>query len=143
MCLSIAVRAPDRVLESGEFNGFEYAITHNGNGYRCGYVRLPLGHRLHGLRSEDIVGLDVHGGITFAEPDMPCDKPGADADWWLGFDCAHCNDAKDFSLPFDSEQAKEFIMKLEERLPCDGEIRGIDYVRAECERLCAQVAAYD
>jgi hypothetical protein len=39
---------------------------------------------------------DVHGGITYANGgDYPVESDGL---WWFGYDCAHWDDAKDFSL---------------------------------------------
>lgn len=132
MCLSISVNNPSNVLEKGEFSGFQYVITHNFMGFRCGYVRVPSGHSFHGSADHDGV-LDVHGGITFAEADVPCDAPGDDSAWWLGFDCGHYLDSPDPSLPGCTHSLASAFY--------DGEIRDTDYVRGECESLAAQLAA--
>jgi hypothetical protein len=81
MCLSIAVEQPERILGEGEHLGLEWMIAKNEMGYRCGYVRVPKGHPCHGGSGDD---LSVHGGITFAEKDISCDKPGEDDAWWFG-----------------------------------------------------------
>src|SRR5690348_12180532 len=100
MCLSIAVHEPERVTGKGEHMGYEWNVVHNTNGYRCGYVRVPPGHPWHG-KDDSEVDADVHGGLTFARADEPCDKGGPDQDWWLGFDCQHAGDAPDPLLPCD------------------------------------------
>lgn len=97
MCLSIKIKRPDDVLAEGKHAGLEWVVTHNGIGYRCGYVRLPAGHPWHG-QYEDIPAA-VHGGITFADSNVPCSAPGPDDAWWIGFDCSHGGDAPDPSLP--------------------------------------------
>jgi hypothetical protein len=127
MCLPIAVRRPDRVLAHGEHAGHEWMIVHNGSGHRCGYVKFEPGHPWHGKGMDDI-DASVHGGITFAAPDMPCDKGGDDNGWWVGFDCAHSGDAADPTLP----GAKEIYLTAFE----GDVIRTTEYVQAECESLC-------
>jgi len=126
MCLSIAINNPDDVLSKGEHVGFEWMTVHNGIGYRCGYVRVPVGHPWHGKHYDDIP-VDIHGGLTFAEPDKPCDKDRPDNAWWFGFDCAHLDDANDPSLP------------CKHPMPSfGGSIKTQEYVEAECHSLCEQ-----
>lgn len=131
MCLLIAIERPEDILATGKHLGFEWAVAHNGMGYRCGYVRVPLGHPWHGKSYNDL-DVDVHGGLSFAEPDEPCDGPGTDADWWLGFDCAHAFDAPDPELPL-SETGSVFPFGL-------GEVRNQAYVEHECRSLCHQAS---
>jgi len=130
MCLSIEVKHPDRVLAKGEHLGYKWIVTHNDMGYRCGYVRIPLVHPWHSQTIYGDLDADVHGGITFAEHDVPCENPGDDTDWWIGFDCAHACDAPDPALP-----AGEGIY-----MTAYGEIRIQDYVEQQCFSLCEQVA---
>lgn len=131
MCLSIKVKNPECVLSEGEHLGYEFVTVHNGMGYRCGYVRVPKGHPWHGKDYDDI-DADVHGGLTFAEPDVPCAKGGADDAHWVGFDCAHCMDAQDQELPL--EDGMRFFMSM------SGEVRTQEYVEDQCRSLCEQAA---
>lgn len=135
MCLSIAINRPHHVLAKGEHLGFQWVVVHNGRGYRCGYVRVPLGHRWHGADYDD-PHVDVHGGLTFAQPDVPCDAPGPDTDWWLGFDCAHFLDAPDPSLPLDPGVSPDSGPFFEGTV-----VRSQEYVEAQCRSLCEQAAA--
>ena len=134
MCLPIKVARPDNVLAEGTHMGHEWAVTHNTNGYRCGYVKVEPGHPWHGKTDSDLYESGaypkVHGGITFAEADTPCDKGGPDNGWWLGFDCAHHGDAQDTTLP------------LEHKMPAflGGIVRTQEYVESECRSLCEQAA---
>jgi hypothetical protein len=110
-------------------------------GALCGYVGVPPGHPWHGVGCDDVVPADVHGGLTFAgscqegAEDGPgichVPAPGRPADvWWLGFDCAHCDDEMptlDASLPT--------------ALRLGGTYRVFDYVRQEVADLAAQLAA--
>jgi hypothetical protein len=128
MCLVIAVNFPDRVLGQGAHAGFKWMVTHNAMGYRCGYVRIPMGHPWHG-KAYDSVDTDVHGGLTFAHPDEPYNKDQPEDGWWIGFDCAHSGDAPDPELP-GSERLHSMW----------GTVRTQDYVESQCRFLCQQAA---
>lgn len=133
MCLSIAIDRPDDVLAKGEHLGYQWMIIHNRMGYRCGYVRLPSGHVWHGKTDwywDDDAAVAVHGGITFSEPDVPCNDPGPDTDWWIGFDCAHAYDRPDPSLPRHSK-----IPFLDLGI---GTIPSQSFVLQQCHLLCEQ-----
>jgi hypothetical protein len=130
MCLSISIERPNDVLAKGEHLGFQWVVTHNGMGYRCGYVRVPSEHPWYG--EGDSLCVDVHGGITFSEADIPCDAPGPDNAWWLGFDCAHAGDAPDPCL-----QSNEALWGLYRH----DTVRTQEYVEHECRSLCEQAAA--
>lgn len=69
-------------------------------GWGNGYVLIPEGHLLYGKRDYYSVcfnSLDVHGGITYSEKDIPSkeaefitEKPDPGCEYWvLGFDTAH------------------------------------------------------
>jgi hypothetical protein len=140
MCLSIVVDKPSLLLARGVHLGFEYMVTHNDIGNRCGYVKVEPGHPWHGLDEEAVRTAEddhpeVHGGLTFSGPDKPCDKGGEDAGWWLGFDCAHCWDAKDFTLPMS-----ESIKALYASCGNPGHVWTTVEVEAECLRLAKQAA---
>lgn len=151
MCLPIAVQRPDSVLENGSVLGFEYTITNNGHGYRCGYIRVPPGHPWHG-KHYDEVDAHVHGGLTFAEADTPCEKDGPDNAWWVGFDCGHAFDAADYEMKWDDDKSREIMLGLREQfvsrhellaLPKGWEetVKNTDFVRAHCELLAVQALA--
>ena len=52
----------------------------------CGYVAVPIGHKLHGMSYQDAdeIGVYAHGGLTFGDK--------IDGRKWFGFDCAHADD---------------------------------------------------
>lgn len=131
MCLSIAVNCPERVLAQGTHRGFEWVVTHNNLGNRCGYVRVPKGHAWHG-KDYDEPDVTVHGGLTFAEPDYPCGKGGVDDGYWFGFDCGHHGDAADPLLQ------QEFSYASRGR---GGVVRSQAYVEAQCRALADQAAS--
>jgi len=52
----------------------------------CGYVAVPIGHKVRGMTYQDAeeVGVHAHGGLTFGDK--------MDGRKWFGFDCAHSGD---------------------------------------------------
>lgn len=123
------VTEPDRVEWTS--HGFPCLITRGPLGTLCGYVAVPPGHPLHGDGGAE---LDVHGGITYADTchgeicHVPADGESADV-WWFGFDCAHA------SVDLIPQLQHELSSLTSSMI-----YRDVDYVRAECERLAAQLA---
>jgi hypothetical protein len=83
----------------------------------CGYVRLPVGHKLHGVTEPEFMdGLHVHGGWTFAHPLHT-------GEWIIGFDCWH--------------GGLDFTFKKDDDTP----FRDLEYVKKELERVCKHLTA--
>ena len=88
MCLPVT---PFKVEREWEHAGLKCAVVQAREaGNRCGYVRVPPTHSLHG-KDYDAPDVNVHGGLTFSEVE-PCVE-GDGTGWWFGFDCAHLGDA--------------------------------------------------
>ena len=148
-----------------KYRGFRYVVLGLTVGHRCGYVSLPKGHPLYGvsyseqlpitlkrigkesvgkrgvipilcssgLKPDDRINMellfDVHGSITFSG------KLKDFYGYWIGFDCAHSGDAKDFSL-----MSKEMRKSYENWPDLVGDVvRTTDYVEQECKNLIDQV----
>lgn len=71
-------------------------------GWGNGYVCIPKGHPCHGLGYDEIHSkypdLEVHGGLTFADPSNELDWPEIPKEckkgfWIVGFDTAHYQDS--------------------------------------------------
>ncbi len=136
MCNPITTASPGVLLAKGVHLGFEWEVTSNRMGYRCGYVRIPAGHPWHGKDYDDVEPYpDVHGGLTFAQPDTDCGKGGEDNAWWLGYDAAHYMDAPDPELP-GYERSGRVAGMLGEY----GTVKTTSYMVAECKRLIEQAA---
>lgn len=145
MCLFVEIRRPGDVLAKGEHQGLEWVVAANRDlGFRCGYVRIPLGHPWHGegYSSHAIESIQVHGRITFAEPDVPCEKDGDDNAWWIGFDCGHATDAPDLTIA--SKDAVEWLARHQQCFQMwSPVVRTQEYVESECRRLCEQAREAD
>jgi len=107
----------------------------NRTGNWCGYVGITEEHPCYKQGYNDVLEVEVHGGLTFSDScrkDGPqessiCHIPeGEETDkiWWLGFDCSHYNDISPKLLAFE----KEFMLP-------EAEYRTLIYIEAECKKL--------
>lgn len=139
---------PNFKIWRDQATGLVCAINRNSAGALCGYVKLPYGNfrkriiRRSRLRagyttlagkvarkypdSDPLIrSISVHGGVTFC-----CrwtgSNPKMKGHYWVGFDCAHCNDLCP-GLPAGMRVIPEAIY------------RDFAYVTAEVESLAKQV----
>lgn len=118
--------------------GLQCAVVQGREGSsRCGYVRVPPGHPLHGKNYDDF-DIEVHGGLTFAEEEPCAHEDGIG--WWFGFDCAHAGDAF-----YDPDNLPEHLVKMQQKHPGlflydDGHFWTQSEVEAETERLAERLA---
>lgn len=89
-----------------------------------------------------------HGGITFADGGENSNYPIESNLWWFGFDCGHCDDAKELELAYErfpkhrGRLAME--IELEDRFCTDGLIvRTEEYVAEECKKLAEQLKEFE
>jgi hypothetical protein len=78
--------------------------------------------------------IEIHGGLTYSKSYLNFCEKG----WWIGFDCAHCDDGKDLSLIEDPVLRDVFnnpLYRSREGLT----IWTLDMVKAETENLAEQV----
>ena len=132
MCLPISDLAK-KTLANGEHLGFEWEVIVNHYGYRCGYIRVLPGHPWFGKYSE--IEADCHGGLTFADHGKACASHGPEAEWWIGFDCAHGGDAPDPALKAMVEKIPHGHFMASHDFEV---VRTQEYVEAECRSLCEQ-----
>jgi hypothetical protein len=139
MCLPVV---PYKIEREWEHAGLKCAVVQAREAqHRCGYVRVPPGHPLHG-KYYDTPDVDVHGGLTFAKEE-PCAREYGQG-WWFGFDCAHAGDSSfDMSAPIDSlsESARRIRSVYEDWLGIDEHYWTQPEVERETERLAEQLAA--
>ena len=65
-------------------------------GHWCGYVGIPKDHPDYDKDYDDMDGINIHWGLTYAERcnGIICHKTDDSEDdrYWFGFDCAHAGD---------------------------------------------------
>lgn len=89
-----------------------------------------------------------HGGITYAGGGEHSSYPIKSDLWWFGFDCGHCDDARELELAYKrfSKYRASIAMQieLEKVYPIDGlAVRTEDYVAAECKKLAEQLKDFE
>ncbi len=141
MCLPVK---PFKIEREWIHAGLQCAVTMaRERSFRCGYVRVPPGHPLHGA-SYPTPEVEVHGGLSFGEAESCSHEDGVG--WWFGFDCGHFLDASydpNLDLATVSAEAKAIfflfqrspLRELHEHYWLQAE------VEAETERLAEQLAA--
>ena len=112
-------------------------IVRNSSGNLCGYVGVPESHE-HFKQGYGELDIDVHGGLTFASLCQPnaegdhkgiCHTESGAANkvvWWLGFDCAHCDDI----IPLHDFTSG-----------CDSTYKNFNYVKRQTESLAEQLSS--
>jgi hypothetical protein len=133
----------------GEYKGYEFIVTFNRMGFRCGYVAIPAEHPLYDKDSDQMEEkVSCHGGVTFfGKNSIVEDILGNHhcEDKWLGFDAGHYYDL------YDKEAAeKYFDLRDLERDHMDrmsniyqGEelaaMRNLEYMENECRSIVDQL----
>lgn len=143
MCLPFE---PYKIEREWKHLGLSCAVTQAREGeHRCGYVRVPPGHPLHGAEygSDRLDGISAHGGVNLSELE-PCTEHEDGQGWWFGFDCGHCFDGK-FDPEIDPETLSPRSREVYDIYARCGLLRDGHYwteadVVAEVERLAAQLA---
>lgn len=129
--------------ERFEYKGFICVVLFQGSGHRCGYVGIPKTNEYYNVDYNEIP-VSCHGGLTYSRSYLALND---DSDiWWIGFDCAHWNDAKDYMSArkyfADDEEALKIINLLETsdmRYPTGGTVRDLSYCKNECIGIVNQL----
>lgn len=131
--------------EIGEYKGFTYCLDRKVLGFWCGYVYVPNSYPLDEEKKES---LDVHGGITYDEQDIPL-TPWGDSNYeeitkktsafqnghWIGFDCGHYMDKMPYlENPYPTESIRLMTLKGSYE-----SYKNISFVRQECFNLIDQI----
>ena len=138
MCLPVT---PYKVEKEWVHAGLKCAVVQAGElQHRCGYVRVPPTHSLHG-KDYYTPNIEVHGGLTYAKEESCVEEDGKG--WWFGFDCAHCDDAS-YDPSINSANCPPDLvdgLRIREMYPIRGEhFWTLSEVVAETDRLAEQLA---
>lgn len=140
------------IEKKGNYLGFDYLVKMYESGHRCGYVRVP--HNVPAYKLDfsqyeiEKYNLVVHGGITFAqriyhENKLDFMENKFEPGYWIGFDCAHIGDAKDFESAIKYFGKTDFIMrwkKIEDEFPQEeATIKDANFCFEMCKSLIRQL----
>ena len=111
------------VIAKGNCNGFDYFILNLGR-HPTAYVRVPLDHKYYGKSVNELINLEVHGGITWAGDDFNFNPIVLKDSWWIGWDYSHAGDyyASGYGVDeisgfkYTSEEILEDVMSLIKQL---------------------------
>ena len=130
-----------------EYRGYPCVVIFQTIGHRCGYVGLPKNSKYYEVGYDEI-DIDCHGGLTYAS-DRLYEQNDTDI-WWIGFDCAHCDDSKDYESLYKyytddrSREMFNFWKELDQKYPInDITVKDLDYVVKECESIVDQLYVRD
>lgn len=89
-----------------------------------------------------------HGGITYAGGGEHSSYPIESDLWWFGFDCGHCDDAKELELAYGRfpkyRESISLQIESEKKFHIDGLIvRTEQYVADECRNLAEQLKEFE
>jgi len=112
------------IEEGGNYKNYDWIITFNDLGFRCGYVAIPTDNKLfkkfkkHTDNLDYFSEFDVHGGITYAriggeKAEQFIEINNLD-ELWLGFDCGHAGDEEDYELVKIIWNEENFIKHIQE-----------------------------
>lgn len=113
-----------RILDKGKDGEFYWVILSLGM-HPCSYIGVPKTHPFYGLDYDDIYdkygydALDVHGGITFTDPEVHPNPILLENYWFVGWDYGHSGDYacyKGISLNYNDTMHKWTLKELQKEL---------------------------
>lgn len=112
---------PPVVLDSGEYNGYNYYVLNLGT-HPCGYVEIPSGTKYFNV-DYDYIPVECHGGLTYGRGYLHTVAEIDDNRYFIGWDYAHYGDY----AGYDSKYG------------IDSEFKGAVYYTEEIVRECKNV----
>lgn len=131
-----------RYLVENDFSylGFRCVVTGVSAGYRCGFIAIPKGHSLFEVNCEHLNQIDVYGGWTYCDlrPDypVPTDAPT----WWIGFDCGHSGESRDFQLMDELGESKKVSTMRKGLGFDDSSVKSVSFVIRELKSAVQRIS---
>jgi hypothetical protein len=126
------------------YRDYEWVITFEQDGYRCGYVGIPNWHPFYEQSKEELPNISCHGGISITSHG---NTGFSSDDWLIGFDCAHylldAIDSASISRYFgeraiDDIKCSTSIFEYRTK----GHVWTADEVEEECRSVIDQIIKY-
>ena len=106
--------------------------------HRCGYVGIQKG------TLAKVKNIECHGGITYKSGGLY--KQDRKDVWWIGFDTAHCYDARDFETcrriyKDNPDELYRILLldKLDHDIDTGGVVRTQEFCENECKKIVDQL----
>lgn len=126
------------------YNNYKYCVVFQPHGFRCGYVEIPIWHKMY-KQHYDIMPVKCHGGLTYSENHL-LDKEGNS--WWVGFDCCHYDDLPDVESikkyyynekHYDDNNFLKYCKTLFDTTTEVSSIKTLDFCISECKNIIDQL----
>lgn len=125
-----------------KYKGYKCVVLFLHTGYRCGYVGVSKQSKIYEKNYNDI-DIDCYGGLTYSEGYL---NGISEQDlWWIGFDCAHYGDGRDFETAkkyFSDPKVLDSINRME-YLECvfslNEEAKSLEFCVNECMQIVEQI----
>ncbi len=118
-----------------EYRGHDCLVVFTHWGVRNGYVSVSI--------DKDFVDysyIDCHGGINFSDELSPDFNPKAK--FYIGFDCGHCGDERDFDIVYEYGLIDAELRdrrKQDFPHPMYGVVASLEHVESECKWIVDQL----
>ena len=122
------------------YKGYACVVLLQRMGHRCGYVGIPASKPHYGESYMHLENIECHGGLTYSDTYMPADVPNGL--WWIGFDCAHWQDAPDVEATrkiFGEYEA----LRAERLMDSCLVVRTQEYCEEQCRNIVDQLFQED
>lgn len=133
----------DQYLVENDFyyEGFRCIVTGVATGHRCGFIAIPKGHPLFEVDRDQLSQIDVYGGWTYSDsvPNYPAST--TEPAWWIGFDCGHSGESRDFQLMEELGEAKKVSMMRKGMGFDDSSVKSVGFVISELKSAVKQIKA--
>lgn len=132
------------VEKHGVYRDFNYLVIFMRDGHRCGYVGIPENHILYKKHYDECQNIDCHGGLTFSDftSKFPCNDLHL---WWLGFDCNHYVDLRDYDSieKYYGKKTRDEIETLYHSFNTPGQhLWTLDECETECKSIIDQIIRF-
>lgn len=136
-----------------EYKEYKCKVIFMSTGYRFGLVGIPARHPLYRKNHWHLIGIEVHGGLTYSGfQDFLVEEGFVSEDqyWWFGFDCAHLGEGDAIDIEsmreykmIDKSAYKEVKRNRDNFILSDlGEVRTKEFCEDECRKLVDQLYKY-
>lgn len=118
------------------YKGYPCVVLFQPLGFRTAYVGLPKNSRYYDVVYNKIP-IDCHGGLTYSRQSLFSQETVKNV-WWIGFDCGHCFDKRDFEK-CKKYYGEDIYQEIYSMLPSNGEIKTLDFCIQECKSIVDQI----
>lgn len=123
-----------------DYQGYRCIVTGVSTGYRCGFIAIPKGHPLFEMDHDRLNQIEVYGGWTYSDRTANYPVVADAATWWIGFDCGHSGESRDFQLMAELGEAKKVSMMRQGMGFSASSVNSVDFVISELKSAVKKIS---